>query len=130
MFADLLAERLPLVGVADARVQAGLGQADRAGGNGETALVDGAHRDEEPLAFLPDPVLDRNGHIVKVDQAGVPGPDAELPVEGPGGQAGHSAFEQEGGHALVPPARSTEAKTRKWSARSASEIQIFWPLSR
>ena len=26
--------------------------------------------------------------------------------------------------------RSTDAKTRKWSARSASEIQIFWPLSR
>ena len=26
--------------------------------------------------------------------------------------------------------RSTEAKTRKWSAMSAREIQIFWPLSR
>ena len=26
-------------------------------------------------------------------------------------------------------ARSTEAKTRKWSAMSARLIQIFWPLS-
>jgi hypothetical protein len=26
--------------------------------------------------------------------------------------------------------RSIEAKTRKWSAMSASEIQIFWPLRR
>ena len=30
---------------------------------------------------------------------------------------------------LCPFARSTDAKTRKWSAMSARLIQIFWPLS-
>ncbi len=40
-------------------------------------------------------------HVVEVDQARVPGPDAELAVKGAGGQAGHPALEHERGHALV-----------------------------
>jgi hypothetical protein len=54
--ADLLAERLALVGVGDARIQAGPREPDRAGSDAEAALVDGAHGDEEPLALLADPV--------------------------------------------------------------------------
>ena len=81
VLADLLAERLALVGVLERRVEARLGEPDGAGGDGEPALVDRAHRDQEALALLADPVLDRHAHVVEVDQAGVAGPDAELAVE-------------------------------------------------
>jgi len=89
------------MGVADRGVEAGLGQTHGAGGDRETALVDGAHRDDETLAFLTDPVLDRDRHVVEVDDARVAGPDAQLAVEGPGRQAVHSPLEHEGRDALV-----------------------------
>ena len=101
VLADLLAERLALVGVARRGVEAGLGEPDGAGRDGEPALVDGAHRDEEALALLADPVLLGHEHVVEVDQPGVAGPDAELAVERAGRQARHPALEQERGHALV-----------------------------
>ena len=103
VLADLLAEGVPLVGVADRRVETGLGEADRAGRDGEPALVDGAHRDEEALALLADPVLDGHRHVVEVDEPRVAGPDAELAVEGAGRQTRHPALEHERGHALVLP---------------------------
>ena len=59
VLADLLAEGVSLVGVADARVEARLREPDGAGGHRVAALVDGAHRDEEALALLADPVLER-----------------------------------------------------------------------
>jgi hypothetical protein len=99
--ADLLAEGLPFVGVAQAGVQAGLGKPDRTGCHRVAPLVDGAHGDQEALALLADPVLDRDRNVVEVDQAGVAGPDAELAVEGAGGQPGHAAFEHERRHAPV-----------------------------
>ena len=60
VLADLLAEGLPLVGVADGRVEAGLGEPDGTGRDRVAALVDRAHRDQEALAFLADPVLGRD----------------------------------------------------------------------
>src|SRR6185503_5342670 len=101
VMADLLAERLALVGVADRRVHTGLGEADRSRGDGVPALVDRAHRDEEAVALLADPMLLRDHHVVEVDQAGIAGPDAELAVQSPGREALHATFHEERRHALV-----------------------------
>ena len=98
---DLLPERLPLVGVAHGGVDARLGEPDRAGGDREAPLVDGAHRDEEPLALLADPMLLRHDDVVEIDEAGVAGPDAELAVQRARGQPRHPALQQERRHALV-----------------------------
>src|SRR5664280_2926664 len=76
----------------------------RSRGDGEAPLVDGAHRDEESLALLADPVLDRHDHVVEGDEPGVPGPDPQLAVERPGRQAGHPPLQHEGGHPSVLPA--------------------------
>ena len=129
VLADLLAERLALVGVPDRRVEARLGEADGARGNRVPPLVDGAHRDQEALALLADPVLDRDADVLEVDEAGVAGADPQLAVERPGGQPGHAPLHDERGDrpCAASPGRPM-ANTRKWSARSASEIQILWPL--
>ena len=65
------------------RIEARLGQPDRADCHRVAALVDGAHGDREALALLADAVLDRDAHVVEVDLAGVAGPDAELALDRP-----------------------------------------------
>ena len=96
---DLLPEGLPLLRVHERGVQAGLRESDRAGGDRVPPLVDRAHRDQEPLALLADPVLERHDDVVEVDQPGVAGMDAELAVDRPGRQAGHPALQEECGDA-------------------------------
>src|SRR6478609_99396 len=101
VLADLLSEGVPLVGVAHRCVETRLGKADRTSRDREPTLVDRAHRDRKTLALLADPVLDRDRHVVEIDQPRIARPDPELAVERAGRQPGHPALEHEGGHALV-----------------------------
>ena len=102
VLADLLPEGVPLMGVSHAGIDAGLGEADGAGSDGEPPLIDGAHRDQEALAFLADAVLLGDPDVIEVDEPGVAGADAELAVERAGGKPVHAPFDDERGHALVP----------------------------
>ena len=95
--ADRLAEGLALVGVLDAGVEAGAGEPDRAGADGEAALVDAAHGDLEALALLADAVLDRDADVVEGELAGVASADAQLALDRAGRETLHAALEHEGG---------------------------------
>ena len=102
--ADLLAERLPLVGVLERCVQARLRQPHRAGGHGVAPLVDRAHGDRETLALLADPVGHRHLAVREGEDAGVAGPHPELAVQRIGREAGEAALDDERGDSLVAEA--------------------------
>ena len=131
VLADLLAERLALVGVPDAT---------RRGtpGRGPTAPAATVNRPwsmaliaiRKPSPSSPIRFSTGHAHVVEVDQPGVAGPDPELAVERAGRQAGHPALEQEGRDALVL-LRPVDARRTRGSGRRGrrGEIQIFWPLS-
>ena len=132
VLADLLAERVALVGVARR-------DASRHAWASPTAPAATVKRPwsmaliatRKPSPSSPIRCSTGHGDVVEVDQAGVAGPDPELAVERAGRQARHAALEQERGHALVL-LRSVDAWRRPGSGRRCrpGEIQIFWPLSR
>src|SRR5919109_4541076 len=77
---DRYAEGLPLHGVLDAGLQAGLDQPRRAGGDGVAPVVERGHRDLEALALLAEAVRRRHPHVLEHDRAGIAGAHAELAV--------------------------------------------------
>src|SRR5260221_92055 len=81
MAGDRFAERLPLRRVGDRRVDAGLRDADRAGGDRIAARIERAHRDLEALADLAEPVRIRNANVVEDELRRIARAEAELPVE-------------------------------------------------
>src|SRR3712207_9017038 len=57
---DVCSSDLPLAGVADRLVEAGLGQPDRPGRDGQATVLDGGERHPQALALLADQVLARD----------------------------------------------------------------------
>ena len=129
VLADLVAERLALVGVLERGVEAGLREAHVArrrpctgpgrsrssrSGSPRPPRRSGARPPTRTSSMLMSPVL----------PARIPSLPWSVPVDRP--------FMPRSSTNAVTPRwpfdRSTEAKTRKWSATSARLIQIFWPF--
>ncbi len=101
MLADRLSERFALIGIGHAGIERRPRQPKRTGGDGKPALVDAAHRDLEPFAFFPDPVLDRYPDVVEGQLARIPRPDSELALDRAGREPFHPPFEDKGAQPLV-----------------------------
>ena len=85
---------------------------------------------EEALALFADPVVGRDTHLVEVDHPVLPARMPSFPWRVPVVRPGVPRSSRNAVTPLCRFARSTLAKTRKWSARSARLIHCFWPLSR
>ena len=82
----------------------------------------------KPSPSSPIRFLDGHADVVHVDEPGVAGADAELAVGDPVDRPSIPRSSTNAVTPLWPFERSTDAKTRNWSAMSARLIQIFWPL--
>src|SRR5205814_6565125 len=93
-------------------IQTGLRETDGPRCDRKPALVDRTHGDQETLPFLAEAVLVRHKDVVVVDEARVAGMDAELAVQGPGGDACHTSLQEERGHA-APALRAIQRRERQ-----------------
>ena len=120
--ADRLLEDTALPCVVGRDVNAGLREPDRARGNAEAAVLDGVHRDLEPLPLLAHERVLWHAHVLEHELAGRERPKAVLVLERMRAHALRVGVDDEGADALSPRLLvHPEVREREVVARDVEE---------